>query len=474
MTSSPVLVQVNVPNIATKQLKLKTTGNKRKLTISSNWLPLFGFEKNMLVEEIIIDDAAGFTITPASPLTAKPKRVYSRNYPKRKMNPFETLLEVGSQKLLDRALALSDRVLVIFEYQKIIVKPIANRVAERISHFLTSKKPFTAFSVCSSGVDASIAYDEGFDMEGVIEIRPNEKRDIAAKRDLTETGALSFIENVPVKALFNEDIYDVDPERVKSMLGNNQPNFMTISLSCDDFSNAKSHSLRTQSEDDLSSGLDMVYPALKLVEEMNLSTILLEQVTGFGRSAIGKLWDLALRRMGYKTFQCEINPAEHGYDANRPRYFHFATVLKDVPFSWPQAKQKEPFFWERLIENHLPTLREVTENKSMQKGLHQTGRLRVVKPSSDKFPCVLKSQSRMAADSVVIMPDEHTILWPTEALLKQVMGMGHFSQNCVSAEVASEQIGQAVQCDHYRDIIKEVKRHMMLGYVSRSLNAMSL
>ncbi len=63
----------------------------------------------------------------------------------------------------------------------------------------------------------------------------------------------------------------------------------------------------------------------------------------------------------------------------------------------------------------------------------------------------------MAADSVVVMPDPDTVLWPSEALIKEVMGMEDFKLNCVSADIASEQIGQAVHRTHYQEILKCVR-----------------
>ena len=468
-----VLVKVNVPEVATKELSLKISADgKRKLTISSNWLPLFSFEKGMKVEERLIGDGEGFTIEPASVLTPKPKQVYSRTYKRRRNNPFmETLTETSSQKLLDKALPkYTKKVLVIFEQNKITVKPVVNRLIERVSAFLRSSAPLTAFSVCSSGVDASAAHKEGFELNGVVEYRPNEKRDVSAGRDLTESGALTFIENVPVKALFNEDIYEMNPDHIAEVMKHNQSNLLTISLSCDDFSAAKSGSLRDKSLDDLSTGIDMIYPALKLIERMNFTSVLLEQVVSFGRSAIGKLWNTALRRMGYQTYECVINPSEYGYDGNRPRYFHFATILKGTPFSWPTTKvARNESLWERLITKHLPSLRDVTGNSAMQKGLSKNHRLRPITPDSTKVPCILKSQSRMAADSVVVMPDPDTVLWPSEALIKEVMGMEDFKLNCVSADIASEQIGQAVHRTHYREILKSVKEHLIRGHGTQSL-----
>lgn len=37
-------ISVNIPEVATKQLKLRTCNGKRRATLSSNWLVAFGFD----------------------------------------------------------------------------------------------------------------------------------------------------------------------------------------------------------------------------------------------------------------------------------------------------------------------------------------------------------------------------------------------------------------------------------------------
>ena len=102
------LVRVNVPNVATKQLKFRHNGNRRILTISSNLLALFGFEKGDAVIEDSLGPNMGIEIRRVQEdltLTGRIKRVYSRTYKRRKNNPFEHQVEVSSQKLLDAMVA---------------------------------------------------------------------------------------------------------------------------------------------------------------------------------------------------------------------------------------------------------------------------------------------------------------------------------------------------------------------------------
>ncbi len=41
-------LKINIPTIATKQLKLQSCNAGKKLVVSTNWLPLFGFDFSYL------------------------------------------------------------------------------------------------------------------------------------------------------------------------------------------------------------------------------------------------------------------------------------------------------------------------------------------------------------------------------------------------------------------------------------------
>ena len=131
--SSSVQVQVNVPEIATKQLKFRQVGQRRILTISTNFLNIFGFNKGDSVVEKVIASGKGLVIERVRELEfeSRTKKVYGRSYPRRKNNPFETLLEVSSQKLIADAFPDGvSQVHVLFEKDRVTVTPITS-VAER-------------------------------------------------------------------------------------------------------------------------------------------------------------------------------------------------------------------------------------------------------------------------------------------------------------------------------------------------------
>jgi len=54
-------VRVNIPDIATKKLRFRKNGDQRILTISSNSLSMFGFEKG---DAVIETKATGHRINP--------------------------------------------------------------------------------------------------------------------------------------------------------------------------------------------------------------------------------------------------------------------------------------------------------------------------------------------------------------------------------------------------------------------------
>ena len=200
------ILDINIPSAATKKLKIQTTTTGRKLVVSTNWLPLFGFEANSLVTETVIGKDKGMVVSLAFPDSVeKTKKVYSREYKSRKNNILETQLDIRSQSKLNLAFGEASTVHITFEYGKITIRPIEDRHAKRIAKAKNSKELFSAFVACSSGVDAASLHSNGFRIDSVLEFRPNEKRD---KRSMEETGMLAFLENIPVQGTaFNEDIY---------------------------------------------------------------------------------------------------------------------------------------------------------------------------------------------------------------------------------------------------------------------------
>ncbi|MEZ9709176.1 DNA cytosine methyltransferase [Vibrio breoganii] len=460
-------VTVNVPtSLASKRLSItEYSDGRRKVAISSNLLPLFGFEKGTPVVERSLGEGQGYTVELAEnqPSIFRTKKIYSRQYKQRKNNPFETLFETSSKKILDESLGrFVKNVHVTITHGRMIFKGIIDRVAERLHKLKLESNPLTVFSACTSGMDAFAAVKAGFQINSVLEWRPNERRD---KTDLTETGVISALANLKTKHVFNEDIYEVSPAYIEHVTKNAPSTCFTVSLQCDDDTQVKANSLKEKSIEDLSTVIDMALPVLNLIDKLRFPVVLLEQVKGFAKSHAARLWDVRMRRMGYTTHTAILDARDHDGVTSRERFFSLATLLpSSFEFPAPTPRNETPLF--ETIVGDLTRYRDITENSSMQKGL-EIGRLRCIKSDSTHAPTLLKSQSRMAKDSCVIKTDDNRILFPDEQLMRDLMGVPEdFNTTCVGSVIASEILGQGVDMPLYEKLMQNVKEHVM-----RFLNA---
>lgn len=457
---------VYAPETATKNLSLQNCSAGRKLVVSTNWLPLFGFDKDAQTVEEIIGEGKGIIVRLATSSDVKRKKVYIRSYKNRKNNPLETMLDIRSQSLLDQAFQKdTTSVHITFTHGKITIKPITTRQAKRIQLAKSASDLLSAFVACSAGVDATSLYSEGFRIDSVLEWRPHEKRD--NDRDFSETGALNFISNIPVKNLINEDINEVDVGMIAKLVSQSKTTLFNISLQCDDFSNVKAKSLKERSLEDLSTSSDMVYSALRIIEESNFPFISLEQVPGFMTSEAYAIMETKLRKWGYTVYKNIMESRDYDGLTSRKRFYMFATSF-DVPFAWPeQAERRTTPIWDEYIAPALSRLRDVTHSKSIQDGA-ACGRLRVIDRKSTCAPTFLKSQDRMAKDSVVVQ-DGDRFLFPDVELMQTLMQFPKsFSTDAVSLSVASEIIGQSVDYGMHHKVVQAMKRH--IEFVSATLH----
>lgn len=452
-------VRVNVPDLATKVLKLKVySNNTRKLVISSNWLTFFGFTKGTSVIEEPIGEQSGLCIRLAEAPEISNKKVYERSYTRRQNKLFETQTETSSQKVMNRAFSEAcTHVHISFEFGKIIIRELKDHLAERMAQFFKAKGKFKTLAVCSSGVDLSCLDKEAFDIEGLIEYRAPEKRD---GYDLSETGALAAIINNPIKRVFNEDIYKLDSQMVAEHLGH--IDFMSISLACEDVSKVKRPAEKEKAIKDLSTTVDMVFPALNLVKNVLPTTLLLEQVPDFFSHQMYTLWTLTLRRLGYQiTDSIECSDQYDGL-TNRKRLFSFATLL-EVPFEFikPVAIEQRTAetFWREHIEPYLADCRDITHTKSLQDGLKE-GSLNVVDRNSVRAGTLLRCQAQQVSEMLVVSPEEGKYLYPSPELLKHIMGMDDYYLENLSIETSTQIIGQAVEVKKYRALTEQVKDYL--------------
>lgn len=455
-------LSISIPNICTKRRKVtRYSDGKRKIQYSSNLLRALGFEPGTpLIEKPL--ESGGYSIEVATTkdnlLMMATKKVYEREYKRRKNNPFESYIESSSKSILNTIDKSCEYVHLTMTFGKIIVKEVKDLVIERINKVLSNKNPFTVFSALSSGVDAHAAASVGFEIVSALDFRPPESRD---KQDFSETGMMSFLHNVKnIQHFFNEDIYQISPEMVHHFTHGTPSSLLTISPQCDEFSLAKGQSLKEKSFADLSSTLDMLVPCLNFIKRLQFPMILTENVPAFGSSPLGKVWDLQLRRMGYQTYQAILDPLEHGGKTSRKRFYHFATSFP-TEFAFPEPTGNDTLnVWDKLIAPRIDDFRDVSHSVSIQKGA-AGGRLRTITPEKRHSPTLLKSQLRMCKDSVVIATPDGRYLFPDEQLMGELMGIPKsFSYDISSTTIASEIIGQSIDYTHYQRILLAIKSHI--------------
>jgi DNA (cytosine-5)-methyltransferase 1 len=453
-----VLVQANVPDIATKQLRFRKNGERRILTISSNMLALFDFEKGDAVVERSLGPGKGIVIERAYDLFAadRTKKVYARTYKRRKNNPLEHQIEVSSQRLINSSFPKGcSRVHIRFEKGKVTVTPLAT-ITERALANAEVADCGATFAALTSGVDLSSMRSEGFSVSAILEWRPQEARD---KTDLTETGALAALANSgPVHALFNEDVTSCALDHIAEVMNKHPVMLFHSSPQCDDHSPLKAKSLKERDHEDATSSSDMILDLLNIIERTAPPVVLFENVPGMIKSAAYEVACLRLKRWGYKRFEHVGDARDYGGMTSRKRaYVVFTQLDAPLTFEAPFAPRKKDAW--AVVERHLANCRDVSHSKSLQDG-KACGRLRAVRPGATSLPTPVKSQSRMAKDSIVIEPEEGRFLFPTEDLLKDFLGIGDVDLNAVSATTASEIIGQSIDQPHHTMVLRAIARHV--------------
>lgn len=457
--SEDVLVRVNVPDVATKQLKFRAKGGRRILTISSNFLTLFGFAKGDAVIERCLGPGKGMTVERVDDLFAAPqaKKVYSRTYKQRRNNPFEHLIEVSSQKLIDEAFpADCNRVHVLFERGRVTITPLFT-VEERARANAEKADPTSVFAALTSGVDLHSMCASGFSISAVLEWRPQEARD---KTDLTETGAMTALANSgALFAIFNEDVTSCVLDRIGHVMAKAPAMILHASPQCDDLSNLKSKSLKERDLETAHSTADMILDLLSIVERIAPPLIVFENVPGMIGSPAYEIASLRLRRWGYTRYEHVGDARDYGGLTSRKRAYVVFTLL-DAPFAFEEPyAERERDAWS-IIEPYLPECRDVSHSKSLNDG-KEIGRLRAIRPGARNLPTPVKSIARMAKDSIVIEPEEGVFLFPSEDLFKHLLGIDEVDLNAVSATIATEIIGQSIDRPHHEMILRSIQRHIL-------------
>jgi DNA (cytosine-5)-methyltransferase 1 len=470
----PRMLKVNVPEVATKVLKLRTANDKKIMTLSSNWLPLFGFHGDARVVEEMIAPGKGYQIRLANEDDAKTKKVYLREYTSRSANPLkkdakrvEQLVETAGQKIISEAMGHAEHVHITFRHGVLTFTPVTN--AERkLLQDLSQDDMINTLVAMTGGVDCSVLEQGGFRVDTVVEFRPQEKRD---KTDYTETTALSALANCAPRVLCNEDIYTLDMNKLVSLIGDTPITVVHASLQCDDFvgDGLKTKKDKNKSLDNLDSTIDMFLPTLNMLDAVKAPVLVVENVPGFMGSKtqsnpINDVLCLQLRRRGYSIHQAVFNSNEFGGYTGRKRMYLVATAL-NVPFSFPEPTGSRPNrVWDEIIVPHMDEImqRDITDGKVTQDAL-ASGRTAIIHKDRAFSPTILKAQGQSTKDSIMVEIDGRYYR-PSLTVLEKLNSLPEsFDSNWLPVDKAEQIIGQSICGKLHHAIMGSVKKHILLA-----------
>ena len=457
----------NTPDVVTKQLKLNVVGDRRKVRLSSNFLPLMGFEPGQrLVTAPSL--SGGFTVRPA---TEGDLQVYQRRYGRTRSNsPHEAVVEFANQSFLSQTFPPGvERFHVKLRQGELKITPVPNRVFNIHKRF-KGHDPLRALVAMTGGVDIACLRAAGISTDVVLEYRPDEARDIAAGRSLTEVHALNTTRkgNGAPRAIINEDIYNVDPLMLKQLVNEGDPIALYhVSIQCDDVSTAKSASQKAKSIEDLSTTLDQIYPVLRQIETLEQPVVIVENVRGFKDSHAGIILRSTMRRWGYEVTDMVLNGRDYGSVQNRTRYYMVASIFPGFEPPKPQPRT-ERSIWP-MIENRLHECRDVSDSYAVKSRGTSNRCSTYITPESTYCPTIMKSQQRGVKDAVYI-ENEGRVYAPSENMIKDLMGIPQeFDTSWMASEQAVETLGQSIDFRMHHALMESVKAHVIANLGDRPI-----
>ena len=256
----------NSPTVLTKELKIQQVATGRRIRLSTNFLDNFGFQAGTRL--MAKRCTQGFDLVPTTSPTS-PWKVHTRRYGHRRNNPTESIIDIQNNSFINQVIPEGvDRLHFTLMNQHILVRPVYAPLFN-IRRSMRNVADVKAFLALSSGLDAIAFTNVGFNIQGVLDWRPQEARD---KQDFTETGICTFLANHKPQYVFNEDLSTVDVKQLAKRLNANGPvSMLSIGLQCDDHSTAKSATLkRADIAQFKPSSRELAYYALKLIEAVDL------------------------------------------------------------------------------------------------------------------------------------------------------------------------------------------------------------
>lgn len=460
---SPRILKVNVPEVATKLLKLRKANDKKIMTLSSNWLPLFGFHGDAQVVEEMIAPGQGYRIRLATESDTKTKKVYVREYKSRSANPLkkdasrvEQLVETASQKIINEAMGDATHVHITFRHGVLTFVPVANAEYKLLQDLSIDDKINTLVAM-TGGVDCSVLEAGGYNVSVVCEYRPQEKRD---STDYTEMTSLSALVNSKPRVLCNEDIYQLNPQRLAELVGSTPITVGHFSIQCDDFSTLKTKQQRKSSVEEMSSTIDMFIPVLGIIDALRIPVVVVENVTGFMESMAFDIFSLQLRRRGYRVEQQVFDARDYGGYTSRQRMYMVATTLS-APFSFPEPCERATELWNNVIVPHWDEIQalEIIDSKVMQDAV-TTGRLRVITREKTFAPTLTKAQGQDTKDAVVISHEDRFYRLPVSVQKALNCIPESFDADWMPKDKAAQVIGQSICGKLHHAIMESVSKHV--------------
>lgn len=467
----PQLFKVNVPEVATKVLKLRKANDKKIMTLSSNWLPLFGFHGDAQVVEEVIAPGKGFRVRLATTDDIKTKKVYVREYTSRSASPLrkdakrvEQLIETASQKIIVEAMGDAEHAHITFRQGEITFAPVTN-TERKLLQDLSQDDMINTLVAMTGGVDCAVLEASGFRVDTVVEWRPQEKRDSA---DYTELTSLSALANCAPRVLCNEDIYTLDMNKLAELIGNTPISVLHSSLQCDDFvgNGLKSKKDKEKSVDELSSTIDMFIPTLNMLDAIKPPVLVVENVPGFmgtkdKPNPINEVFCLQLRRRGYKIKQQIFDSSQFGGYTTRKRMYLVATTL-GADFSFPEPTGQQPNrVWDDIIVPNMAEImtRDITDGKVTQDAL-TSGRSAIISKNKPYSPTMMKAQGQATKDSIMIEINGRYYR-PSTPVLKKLNSLPEsFDGEWMPIDKAAQIIGQSICCKLHHAIMASVKKHI--------------
>lgn len=358
---------------------------------------------------------------------------------------------------------------------------------EPVTPNIDTNTNLSTFVACTGGVDAHLLELDGYTVTNLMDFCPTEERDLSKTKHLDNDGdpiinvtdktercllnALANTGRADKVGLFNEDFFISDIARVVRY--SQSFNFYHFSPCCQDYSPLKSKAEREKAIKNLTASRDMVVPALTLIEQSRVPTVLIENVVPYGSSLEANIAMSALSSMGYEVHKQIVKASTQNCMTNRDRFYVFASLLPEA-FTFPAPEQRTVNAWD-VIKPHLTGpfrkergkwandyLRDVSHTKAIQNGI-DAGRSRFMTEDKNICPVIPRCQSRQVKDSVYVA-NEGAYFYPRVTLQRDLMGIpDSFDLSLMTDEVSTEIIGNSVEAPQHTRILSQIKEHIVKG-----------